>query len=45
LELSTFVVAVFCPVDDRRLRGRRIRRRRGPSPKLSDAEVLTIEVS
>jgi len=42
VDLSTFIVAVFCLVDDR-LRGRRIRRR-GPSPKLSDAEVLTIEI-
>ena len=42
MDLSTFVVAVFCLIDDR-LKGRRIRQR-GPAPKLSDAEVLTIEV-
>ena len=42
MDLSTFIVAVFCLVDDR-LEGRRIRRR-GPSPKLSDSEVLTIKV-
>ncbi len=42
MDLSTFIVAVFCLIDDR-LKGRHIRRR-GPSPKLSDAEVLTIEV-
>jgi len=42
LDLSTFIVAVFCLVDDR-LKGRRIRRR-GPAPKLSDAEVLTMEI-
>ncbi len=42
MDLSTFIVAVFCLVDDR-LKGRRIRQR-GPSPKLSDAEVLTIEI-
>jgi len=42
LDLSTFIVAVFCLVDDR-LKGRRIRQR-GPDPKLSDAEVLTMEI-
>ncbi len=42
MDLSTFIVAVFCLIDDR-LKGRRIRQR-GPAPKLSDAEVLTIEV-
>ncbi len=42
MDLSTFIVAVFCLVDDQ-LEGRRIRQR-GPAPKLSDAEVLTIEV-
>ena len=42
MDLSTFIVAVFCLIDDR-LKGKRIRSR-GPAPKLSDAEVLTIEV-
>ncbi len=42
MDLSTFIVAVFCLIDDR-LKGRRIRQR-GPAPKLSDAEVLTIEI-
>ena len=42
MDLSTFIVAVFCLVDDR-LKGHRIRQR-GPFPRLSDAEVLTIEV-
>ena len=42
MDLNTFIVAVFCLVDDR-LKGERIRRR-GPAPKLSDAEVLTIEI-
>ena len=42
MDLSTFIVAVFCLIDDR-LKGRRIRSR-GPAPKLSDAEVLTMEV-
>ncbi len=43
MDLSTFIVAVFCLVDDR-LRDREPLRRRGPAPTLSDAEVLTIEI-
>jgi hypothetical protein len=42
VDLSTFIVSVFCLIDDR-LKGHRVRQR-GPSPKLSDAEVLTIEI-
>ena len=42
MDLSTFIVAVFCLIDDR-LKGKRIRQR-GPATKLSDAEVLTIEI-
>jgi hypothetical protein len=42
VDLSTFIVSVFCLIDDR-LKGRRIRQR-GPTPKLSDVEVLTIEI-
>lgn len=42
MDLSTFIVSVFCFIDDR-LKGHRIRQR-GPAPKLSDSEVLTIEV-
>jgi hypothetical protein len=42
VDLSTFIVSVFCLVDDQ-LKGRCIRSC-GPAPKLSDAEVLTIEV-
>ncbi len=43
MDLSTFIVSVFCLIDDRlkdlgRLRGR------GPAPTLCDSEVLTIEV-
>ncbi len=43
MDLSTFIIAVFCLIDDRlkdlgRLRGR------GPTPTLCDSEVLTIEV-
>jgi hypothetical protein len=43
MDLSTFIVAVFCLVDDR-LKDRGPLRQRGPTPKLSDAEVLTIEI-
>jgi hypothetical protein len=42
VDLSTFIVAVFCEVDDW-LEGKKLRQR-GPKPKLSDAEVLTIEI-
>ena len=42
MDLSTFIVAVFCLIDDR-IKDRSLRAR-GPLPKLSDAEVLTIEV-
>ena len=42
MDLSTFIVAVFCLIDSR-VQDRRLRAR-GPLPKLSDAEVLTIEV-
>ena len=43
MDLNTFIVSVFCLIDDRikdlgRLRGR------GPTPTLCDSEVLTIEV-
>ncbi len=42
MDLSTFIIAVFCLVDDQ-LKGRPLRQR-GPAPKLSDSEVLTIEI-
>jgi hypothetical protein len=44
VDLSTFIVAVFCLVDDR-LKDLGPLRQRGPAPKLSDAEVLTIEIA
>lgn len=43
MDLSTFITAVFCLIDDW-LKGQRPLRRRGPAPKLSDSEVITIEV-
>ncbi len=42
MDLSTFIVTVFCLVDDW-FEGRKLRQR-GPAPKLSDSEVLTIEI-
>ena len=42
MDLSTFIVSVFCLVDDR-LKGKTIRQR-GPAPKLCDSEVLTMEI-
>jgi hypothetical protein len=42
VDLNTFIVAVFCLIDDH-LKDRRVRQR-GPAPKLSDSEVLTIEI-
>jgi len=43
LDLSTFIVAVFCLIDDRIADLGRLRAR-GPAPTLFDSEVLTIEV-
>ena len=43
MDLSTFIVAVFCLIDDR-LKDLGRLRARGPAPTLSDSEVLTIEV-
>jgi hypothetical protein len=43
VDLSTFIVAVFCLIDDR-LKDLGRLRARGPAPTLCDSEVLTIEV-
>ena len=43
VDLSTFVVSVFCLADDW-LKRQPPLRRRGPTPELSDAEVITVEV-
>jgi Transposase DDE domain len=43
VDLNTFIVSVFCLIDDQLKDLGRIRSR-GPAPKLSDSEVLTIEV-
>lgn len=42
MDITTFIIATFCLIDDH-LAGRRLRRR-GPQPTLKDSEVLTIEV-
>jgi hypothetical protein len=43
LDLNTFIIAVFCLIDDRIADLGRLRAR-GPAPTLCDSEVLTIEV-
>src|SRR3712207_7460441 len=43
MDPSTFIVAVFCLIDDR-LKDLGRLRERGPTPTLCDSEVLTIEV-
>jgi hypothetical protein len=43
VDLSTFIVTVFCLVDDW-LKGGPKLRQRGPSPELCDSEVLAIEI-
>ena len=44
MDVGIFIVAVFCAVEDR-LEGEQPLRQRGPKPKLSDSEVLTIEIT
>lgn len=41
MDITTYLVCVYCLIDDW-LKGRRLRQR-GPQPRLSDSEVLTIE--
>jgi hypothetical protein len=43
MDLSTFIVAVFCLIDEH-LKDLGRLRARGPAPTLCDSEVLTIEV-
>jgi hypothetical protein len=42
MDITTFIIATFCLIDDQ-LAGQRLRRR-GPRPTMRDSEVLTIEV-
>lgn len=42
MDLTTFMIAVYCVIDDF-LVGKRLRQR-GPQPRLRDSEVLTMEV-
>jgi hypothetical protein len=43
VDLSTFIIAVFCEVDDWFMEQEKLRER-GPEPTLSDSEVLTMEI-
>jgi hypothetical protein len=42
MDITTFIIATFCLIDDQ-LNGKALHRR-GPQPTLKDSEVLTIEV-
>jgi hypothetical protein len=42
MDITTYLVSVYCLIDDW-LKGKRLRQR-GPQPRLTDSEVLTIEV-
>lgn len=42
MDISTFLIIVYCLVDDS-LKGCRLRKR-GPQPRLSDSEVITMEI-
>jgi hypothetical protein len=42
MDITTFMIAVFCLIEDA-LAGKRLRRR-GPRPTLRDSEVLTMEI-
>jgi hypothetical protein len=44
VDLNTFIVSVFCLVDDQLNHSERSLRARGPRPKLSDSEVITMEI-
>ncbi len=44
MDLNTFIVAVFCVVDDWFVAQNKKLRQRGPDPELSDSEVLTMEI-
>jgi hypothetical protein len=44
VDLNTFIVAVFCEVDNWLAGQNKKLRRRGPEPTLSDSEVLTMEI-
>ena len=42
MDITSYMISVYCLIDDW-LKGKRIRQR-GPQPRLSDSEVLTMEV-
>ena len=43
MDLNTFIIGVFCLTDDW-LSSQKPIRKRGPAPKLSDSEVITMEI-
>ena len=43
MDLESFIIAVFCGIDDFVRAWRHKLRQRGPAPTLADREVLTIE--
>ncbi len=44
MDLESFIINVFCAIDDFLRAWRHKLRQRGPAPTLADSEVLTIEV-
>ncbi len=44
MELNTFIIGVFCLIDDWLASREEPIRQRGPAPKLSDSEVLSMEI-
>lgn len=46
MSIENFIIAVFCLIDDelkKMLKGKKLRQR-GPTPRLSDSEVITMEI-
>jgi hypothetical protein len=43
MDLESFIIAVFCTIDDFFRQSCPKLRQRGPAPTLADSEVLTIE--
>jgi Transposase DDE domain len=44
MDLSTFIIGVFVITEDWLTEKGPLRRRRGPAPKLSDSEIMTMEI-
>jgi hypothetical protein len=43
MDLNTFIISVFCVVDDWLTTHKKLRQR-GPDPELDDSEVLSMEI-